>query len=146
MSSRAQYKTEDSFDLSKYLEPERFGAGIWFIIHVHALSYDKRRKPMNGMTPGEFIRWICEHHPCSQCSKHCSEYILNNPLEDYESRPVYLNDGSTTYYSSFFWTWKFHNSVNVKIGKPRISFKRAMTMYEHILAGDKCEKTCSASN
>lgn len=147
--SRLSYDSnsnDTAFELSEHIDPQKLGSGIWFMIHLHALSYDKRKISTNAMKPAEFIRWLCEYHPCSECAEHCSQYIEENPPEKYESRPIHLSNGKTTYYSSFFWTWKFHNSVNLQIGKPRISFKHALLIYEHLMTGDKCEKSCSISH
>lgn len=80
----------------------------WFEIHTFAASASK------GADRVVFEEWITnlsKRFFCTRCRKHFQKYIKNNP-------PEHAAD-------PFEWTWKFHNDVNRRIGKPTISFEKA---------------------
>jgi len=116
----------------KEVSPLVFGPGTWIIMHIFALVCDSSD---NGETDREcflkFVKKILERLPCKTCRKHSSEYYNQNPPENEQEL--------------FKWTWKFHNSVNKRLGKDVIEYEDAKNLYENaevILSenGEECEK------
>ena len=113
--------------------PVYVGPGTWNVIHtiaMHANTLEKQKEAIKTIT------FICNTFPCEVCRGHAQEYIKANPLEDYlmkKSQPL----------SIFFWTWKFHNAVNYKIGKHVMSKDVAIKLYSPTKDTKLCSKECS---
>ena len=89
-----------------------WGPGEWHSIHITAAWAD---------TPEKF-RFFCmwirnqiENLPCSDCITHARAYMLANPPEKAED--------------AFIWSWRFHNSVNRRLGKPEMEYNTAKQLY-----------------
>lgn len=116
----------------KEIPPEKFGPGTWFVMHAFAKMCDKKKKDREHFI--SFLNNVIRKLPCKVCRKHSNQYINDNPLN---------NDGEI-----FLWTWKFHNNVNERLGKPLMSYEDADKMFENseiILnnEGDGCS-TCES--
>jgi len=111
------------------------GPAIWNLIHTSSLSTETE-------TEKEHFEWeinqICINFRCKECSNHCKEYLLANPLRD--SWTLIHNKKDV---GLFTWTWKFHNAVNKRIGKKLLDFDTALKMYSD-LNNIQCEMQCSA--
>ena len=85
-----------------------WGWGTWNSIHATGAwaTTDDRIKFFD-----EWIRMITKNLECGDCINHATEYIKNNPPEQSEDR--------------FIWTWRFHNAVNRRIGKPEVDYQTA---------------------
>ena len=70
------------------------------------------------ITSANTIARLITTFPCGKCRKHATEYASHHPL----IHPI--NDGEQL--SLFRWVWKFHNTVNERIGKQTISFEDAV--------------------
>ena len=117
--------------------PEYVGPGSWDIIHKRAL---KARAPDKQKEYIEFINDICVNFNCMSCRGHCSEYIKNNPLEEYCDTIIEI-DGEKLRLGMFIWAWKFHNAVNKRLGKPIMSWDTAYNLYaakKSLLCSESC--------
>jgi hypothetical protein len=88
------------------------GPGRWQSIHVTAAWVDSTEKFKF------FCIWLrdqIEHLECQECIDHAKAYLKSNPPEDAED--------------AFIWSWKFHNTVNRRLGKPEMEYTTAKHIY-----------------
>lgn len=89
-----------------------WGPGRWQSIHVTASWAD---------TPEKFkffCSWIrdqIEHLPCQECIREARAYLASNPPEKAED--------------AFIWSWRFHNAVNRRLGKPEMEYTTVKQIY-----------------
>lgn len=122
-------------------DPSYVGPGTWNLLHRQAFdarSPDKQKEFINLMKDA------CYGFPCINCRVHCSDYINNHPLEEFLNSTIEIN-GEKLLLGMFVWTWKFHNAVNKRIGKPIMSWDTAYNLYS---ASDSlvCSKACLDSD
>lgn len=98
----------------KEVSPSVFGPGTWITMHVFALMSDEEQDRKCFV---KFLEKVIENLPCKKCRKHASEYYRNNPISSSSSL--------------FEWSWKFHNNVNQRLGKPIVVYEDAKKMYEN---------------
>jgi hypothetical protein len=107
---------------------KRFGPGTWYTLHVFALSAEKSEKKKDAFI--SFVEDLSQNMWCSVCEEHFSRYVAEHPLEPYRNKKHGL----------FEWTWRLHNTVNQRLGKPQLSFSEALQIYT-----EKSSKPCNAS-
>jgi hypothetical protein len=86
--------------------------GVWHSIHITGAWTDSPDKFTF------FCIWIrnqLENLPCFDCIEHSRQYLLANPPEKAED--------------AFIWTWRYHNAVNRRLGKPEMDYKTAKQLY-----------------
>lgn len=114
---------------------EYYGPGYWNMIHKQAFDIK------NSKREDEFIIEIKKKFiafPCKSCSDEALKYLRNNDIS--KMKNIKLDNGKLI--GMFYWTFVFHNVVNLKLGKPQMDFEIALTLYED---DEKCEDTCDAS-
>jgi hypothetical protein len=115
-----------------HTDPAYVGPGYWNLIHQTAWNI-KTDEDVQLFV--ELMDKIKTEFPCKTCREHCVQYMNENPMEEYiaiehEGKRIGL----------FVWSWKFHNAVNARIGKPIMSWNTAYSMY----SSTECGTTCSA--
>ena len=100
-----------------------WGPGTWHSIHTTAAWVDSMDKFKFFCT---WIRDQLDKLPCPECTQHAQEYLMNYPPERTED--------------VFIWSWRFHNAVNQKLGKPELNYDGAKKLYL-----DPKSKTCTGS-
>lgn len=126
--------------LSEYkdhTDPKYVGPGTWNVAHRQAYRARTRKQQLEFIV---FMKEICTGFPCHICRGHCTEYIKNHPMEEYVGMLVEVN-GQRVALGLFVWTWKFHNAVNARIGKPIMAWETAYNLYsdkENLV----CSKNC----
>jgi hypothetical protein len=95
------------------MDIRKIGSGIWYIIHKEAIICQDSKAYIS------FIHRLKDSFPCEVCKRHFAEYLERNPIEEY----LHVDKGM------FIWSWKFHNSVNRRLGKPEMSYEVAERMY-----------------
>lgn len=86
---------------------QNLGPKLWKRLHLRALNFHGH----------EDFDWLAEFSsgiPCSVCRGAWLGLVFKNP-PDFEN--------------FFEWTVKLHNLVNVKLGKPEVSFEEARSLY-----------------
>lgn len=119
-------------DYKDSTDPKYIGPGVWNNIHKQAYLAQTPARQQQFII---FMKDTCYGFPCKVCRGHCTEYIKNNPLENYLGSTV---DGKLL--GLFLWTWKFHNTVNARLKKPIMNWNEAITLY-----GDSEDNVCSLS-
>ncbi len=100
-----------------------FGPGIWFCIHTLA----KRCTTLEDMNKFiDFMKLISETLPCMDCRLHCVEFMRDHDLEYFKD----VTDKYGDHTGMVKWAWMFHNSVNLRLGKPIIDQETAYNMYD----------------
>lgn len=116
-------------------DPTYVGPGTWNIIHRFA------RKAITSQLEIQFIEMmkiICKEFPCKVCRGHCTEYISNNPMEQYKN----IKEDKELV-GMFLWSWKFHNAVNLRLKKPIMSWETAYNLYP-IDINNNNDTTCNS--
>jgi hypothetical protein len=122
---------------SKLSDPRYIGPGSWFVIHTTARYADtiQKKRDFSG-----FMKRFCEEFRCKECSGHCQKYIKDHPIEPYFN----LRSPHGEEIGCFKWTWKFHNAVNNRLGKPIVDFQTAYDMYfEWKGSNNVCSSNCA---
>lgn len=89
-----------------------WGTGMWISLHLLAAWADTPDKIPIVCSQ---IRYICSRLPCPECVEHAKRYIMLNPPEKADDIFVY--------------TWRFHNNVNARLGKPQLPYEKARDAY-----------------
>lgn len=113
--------------------PIVFGPGIWFTFHIMGLL------STDDITINcyiNFITDIIDKLPCLDCRKHAQKYLKNEPPQTYR----FYEDEKGHKNGMFYWSWKFHNSVNIRLGKDLLQYDDALSMYTNL---SKNEQACS---
>jgi hypothetical protein len=118
-------------------DPKYVGPGTWSVIHKRAYKATTKKLQKEFI---EFMKETCYEFPCTVCRGHCTEYINNHPLEEYLNNSVEIG-GKKEKLGMFVWSWKFHNAVNMRLGKPIMDWDTAHSLYSN----DSDEMVCSES-
>jgi FAD-linked sulfhydryl oxidase len=117
-----------------YDDPAYYGPGVWYAIHKIAHTYNDKRA-------AKYIRNLIETFPCIKCRNHAIEYLKLNPIEKSIGKMLNKN-GKQLPLGLFVWTWIFHNSVNLRIGKPQMKLSDAIETME---PNEMCSEMCDAT-
>lgn len=80
---------------------------IWFLMHYISANLPSRLSADQAEAFTAFIVCLRYLLPCQECRNHMNDYITDTQLG-----PCLRTNKDV-----FEWTWKFHNSVNTRIGK-----------------------------
>lgn len=120
--------------MTEISKPKVFGPGVWWAIHSMAYRARDANKKIEFRN---FMHTMRDTLPCIDCRKHCTEYILENPIEKW----FYYNDEDTGEpIGCFYWAWRFHNTVNARLGKNPMSWEDAIKM--HGVSSEVCAGDC----
>lgn len=115
---------------------EILGPGLWCIIHSNAYvarRVDEQKKYC------QFLRKQVYLLPCPVCFAHATDYLENNPPEDYILININKREEVSekmrnipVEYSMFRYTYLFHSAVNERKNKDNISWDDAFGIYRKI--------------
>lgn len=120
--------------------PEYTGPGLWFWLHLksyHATTYEK------AIAFIEDLWLLAANHPCPNCRKHMTAYLINNPPRDHTD---YIDEQTGRNVGMFRYTWMFHNDVNLRLGKPTMSFEMAISQFEKPDEITPCTDGCGSDS
>lgn len=93
------------------MEPSVWGPHAWFFLHTVTFTYPKEPTELDKRHMYDFFMKLQYILPCEMCKKHYQEHLYTMPLAPHlESRK-----------SLVLWLIRFHNKVNVSLGKPQKS-------------------------
>lgn len=98
------------------------GRRIWNEMH------EKAFRARTDELKEEYDRYIIDlqqKFACLECREHFGNYINEEPPWKYRDYP--LRDGTDIGY--FYWSWKFHDKVNERLKKKRLSFEKCYDYY-----------------
>lgn len=115
---------EQSIKLQEKDPKSVWGRPLWFTLHYGALNYPENPDAsMRNMMVG-YIKGLPIMIPCDICKNHAYEYIN-------KCSTTKLWDATESKESLFKFFWEFHNDVNFKTNKPRISLEKAYNIYKN---------------
>jgi mitochondrial FAD-linked sulfhydryl oxidase len=88
------------------LDKDQLGRASWNLLHTIAAHYPDKPTPEQASTTKDFFRVLSHVYPCEHCATDMREDLKVNPPQV----------KSQTELSQ--WLCRFHNRVNVKLGKP----------------------------
>jgi hypothetical protein len=104
-------------------DPNVWGPSFWFSLHNGTSKYPENASAIFRDRMKQFILSIPFILPCEQCRSHAKEYIDNRQNE--------LDDICKGRQSLFNFFVDFHNMVNLKTGKPVLSYEDAFKLYSN---------------
>jgi hypothetical protein len=106
---------------SKFDDPSKTGAGIWFVIHDMAVTAITDTLKQAYII---YINHLCDNFRCLNCRSHFRNYLDNNPLTNYWN---IIENGKDIGF--FKWSHEFHNAVNRRLNKLEVEFDEAYKFF-----------------
>jgi len=104
-------------------------------IDIHSLSANIKTKSDNTYILKSICIIIDSIH-CNKCREHAMAYLKeNNPKKSFD-----VKDENGVYVGLFNYFYDFHNTVNIRIGKPYMNYETAKEMY--YTKSEACEDFC----
>jgi len=98
--------------------PQYVGPGVWYLSHTLAMAADIDKDYDFFI---KFFKKMVNSFGCEKCKQHAQAYITKNPLsqigDDYLPS-LYVN--------------KFHNTVNIRLGKETYSIDKSRAIFESV--------------
>jgi len=118
--------TDKSVDKQKlatksFTDPRVWGPPFWFSLHVSSANYPVTASNLTRELMKNRILALPIEIPCSACRPHAHEYI--------ESRRSELDSICSGRDALFAFYVDFHNKVNERYGKPKVSYDEAKQMW-----------------
>jgi hypothetical protein len=88
--------------------PKSFGPYFWGAFHIACLA------AVDLESLKTFINTYTRILPCGGCREHFAELLMEHPIPDTDI---------------FKWSIDIHNIVNIRIGKPVVSYEEALTTW-----------------
>lgn len=120
-------------------DPARLGPGYWDRLTL--MAWEARTATKQKEACDEF-RYTCRTFPCTVCQGHCHEYVDQHPPEEFIGKEVMVH-GVSEPIGLFVWIWQFHNAVNLRLNKPKMSFATAI---EKQTSRSHCSTACKLSD
>lgn len=96
---------------------QRRGAYAWKVVHTYPIENRESWNPFNAQRFFFHVFWnLVPKEGCS-CNEFFVGYCNSNP-PDFSSADDF-----------FAWTWRLHNAVNAKLGKPILSLEEAIQLH-----------------
>lgn len=110
------------------------GPGKWHDIHLksYLATTDELKRQFVWFMKNEIQPYL----NCEECQKHCLEYLNENKIEEYFN----VKDSGRDM-GMFVWSWKFHNTVNKRLGKKEIPLNVAYDYFKNF-HNYVCSKDC----
>lgn len=115
-------------DRSIMMDINKIGPGIWFKIHMDAVSANTQELKESFIIN---INALCDGFKCKHCQPHFRKYIDDNPIEKYFD----IKNKKGNHIGIFQWTWEFHNAVNYRLGKYQPLLEEAYNYYTNNTVG-----------
>lgn len=132
----AEIKTAATIlDFKDITNPDYVGPGTWHVLHSRAYQATTQDEQQVYC---QFVRQVCDKFPCTKCRTHFKNYLENHPPEELVTAKVMINKQPYPL-GVFYWSWKFHNTVNQRLNKPLMAWETALSLY------DNSKKTCGKS-
>lgn len=105
---------------------KQWGRQMWNVLHVISFAYPRNPSESQKTAISQFISCLPSILPCQQCQTHFAELLSRQPLD---AAALSSRDSFSR------WMVDAHNSVNARLGKPRVSYTDAAARYSG-LTGD----------
>ena len=106
------------------------GRIYWNIIHSSMFLFDNNPDEYNYEFVYNYIFLFIHTIPCKRCRYHAITYFNNFPPKLYYNISIYYNNNIINNRSLLYWSFLFHNHVNLKIGKDYFPFNQLIEKYK----------------
>jgi hypothetical protein len=103
---------------------EYIGPGIWYVIHKTAITATDGAKIDFFLT----LLKVVVKNLGLKCKNHAQDYINQHPPNDYRE---IIDENTGERIGMFYWSWEFHNDVNLRLGKNQMTFEEAYNLYKN---------------
>jgi hypothetical protein len=101
------------------MDKSTWGPAIWRSIHYTAVGYPNEPTELDKSNYKAFYLSFSNILPCKECRQHYKRHLQQMPIcESLDSKR-----------DLFKWTVELHNTVNVSLGKSRMSVQDAWELY-----------------
>jgi hypothetical protein len=99
-----------------------WGPQAWQWLHEQSIQYPSQ--PSSAMKAAAHAQfWSFIHGlPCAECRIHATQYAQDYP-PDFSSGERFQT-----------WSWRFHNAVNYRLGKPIMDAREYRNQYADVIA------------
>lgn len=105
------------------MNPEIWGAKMWFILHIITFSYPENPTFLDKRHYNDFFTNLQYVIPCDKCKLHYRQHIEQHPLTpNLDRKEDFIN-----------WLIQVHNAVNISTGKPTKTYDAVLKEYKSIL-------------
>ena len=98
-----------------------WGPRAWYKLHLSAVNYPARATKVQARRAALWLEAFFQRLPCVRCRRHIFQYARAHPPELTGSAAFQL------------WLFRFHNSVNRRLGKPFFPFEDYRLLYSREL-------------
>ena len=116
------YKSKERKSKQKGNDPKVFGPPLWFSLHNASVYYPDTASPPHAERMKNIIIGLPVLIPCETCKEHATNYI--------EANKHLLLDICKTKKDVFKFFVDFHNYVNEKLGKVKLTYEEAQDLYQ----------------
>ena len=102
-----------------------WGRPMWYVIHSWAFSFPTEPTGSDIDQALAYYNNLPNIIPCPSCANSFAEILQSDPV-NVESRADLVE-----------WTWRIHNAVNTKLGKPSYSIDDFINHYGVTFSGDE---------
>ena len=100
------------------MNPDIWGSSFWIILHLLSFEYSLDTKEYHK----KFLNIVGDILPCSKCQIEYKKYMTKDKINEIlHSKKKYIRG-----------IWEFHNIVNERIHKKKISFQEFLDIYKEI--------------
>ena len=99
-----------------------WGPRGWRWLHMMAIAYPRKPTKEDKLLVQRRLTDFFNAMPCPECRAHSMGYLAKYPPD--------ITDSATLQ----AWTWRFHNSVNARLGKPAFPF----SAYQQVYLSEMC--------
>ena len=117
-----------------FTNPKYIGPGMWVAIHTMAkgaTTYEKKKAFV------DYMNGLRTSFPCLTCRTHLNAYLDTHPFDDYWTR---IDPTTGEDIGLFFWSYLFHSTVSVRIGRPAMDWETVKALYDP--DNDVCSLDC----
>lgn len=107
----------------------RLGQSTWFYLHAMADHYPITPDVATVALVKDHISGFAAFYPCGECRAHMTQYLIDKPVMA-DSRLQLVR-----------WMFRFHNSVNTRLGKKVMQSDEYVTRYTKMGIEDVDPKT-----
>jgi len=108
---------------------KQWGPLAWRWLHNKTIDYAQDPSEEEAKQMLRRIRGFISSLPCPECRTHSIEYLAMNPPDLSSSQALQA------------WAWRFHNAVNVRLGKRPLPF----AAYSQLYLSEMCRANWSAA-
>jgi FAD-linked sulfhydryl oxidase len=97
--------------------PRVWGPKWWRWLHITAINYPQNPTRRDAHEAANRVHHFIANLPCVMCRRHATGYTMSNPPKLVDNQDFQI------------WVWRFHNSVNARLGKKICEYDDYLSNY-----------------